>query len=336
MKNSNLRPPIIRIGLSIGLVWVAAVLQINFQPNAAAADQTSIFLLEAVEVDSATLYLGKIARIDGPDPQLIQQLNDVVIAKAPLAGRDRIIEAGYVELRLRQNGFDIATLALQGSPHVRATRSYTDISKAEIEKIVSDYLYHATLKENPAANLKDLRVPEHVILPKGHISYQVVGPQKTEFLGKIPIVVQFYVNGKLQKKVWTTVTIEMLVNVVVAKNPLRRHKPIDEDDIELQLMDLAELPRNVITDPQELIGKRTRQSIGSKTVLRTDLIELPPLINRGDVVVIIAESEGLRITALGKAKRRGRLGERIPVENFDSKKVLHALVIDSRTVKVEL
>jgi len=312
-----------RLGLSIWLIWGAAALQIIFQSYAAATDQTSIFLLEAVEVDSAALYLGKIARIDGPDPQLIQQLNDVVIATSPLPGRDRTIEAGYVELRLRQNGFDPAELVLEGSSHVRATRSQTEISKTEIEKIVSDYLYHAALKENPAANVKALRVPEHIILPKGHISYQVVGPQNTEFLGKIPLVVQFYVDGKLQKKVWTTATIEMLVNVVVAKNPLRRHKPIGEDDIELQLMDLAELPRNVIIDPQELIGKRTRQSIGSKTVLRTDLIELPPLINRGDVVVIIAESEGLRITALGKAKRRGRLGERIPVENFDSKKVFN-------------
>jgi len=95
------------------------------------------------------------------------------------------------------------------------------------------------------------------------------------------------------------------------------------------------LPSNVITDFEEVLGKRTRRAIGAKTILRADLIELPPLVNRGDMVVIIAESEGLRITARGQVKKKGRLGERIPVINFDSKKVLYALVIDSSTVKVE-
>jgi flagella basal body P-ring formation protein FlgA len=123
--------------------------------------------------------------------------------------------------------------------------------------------------------------------------------------------------------------------VVVSKKPLRKHKPLDEDDIELRKMDLADLPSNVITDPQAVLGKRTRRAIGSKTILRTDLIELPPIVKRGDIVVIVAESNGIRITALGKAKSKGRLGERIPVENFDSKKVLYARVVDSRTVEIE-
>ena len=335
MKISDRWTTIIRTAFPIWVVWVAVVILIGFQEDVAAAEKASIFLLENVEIDSPTIHLGKIARIGSPDGQLIRQLNEVVIAKAPLPSRYRIIETGYVQLRLKQNGFDIAAFDLHGSQHVKVTRSHTDIGKVEIEKIVSDYLNHDALKGNPAANVKSLRVPDSIILSRGNITYRVVPPRNTDFLGKIPLFIQFYVDGELQKKVWATATIEMLVDVVIAKRPLRKHKSISEDDIELQQMDLAELPGNVITDPQALIGKRTRNAIGSKTVLRTDLIELPPLINRGDVVVIIAESSGLRVTALGKAKRRGRLGERIPVENFDSKKILHALVIDSRTVRVE-
>jgi flagella basal body P-ring formation protein FlgA len=60
------------------------------------------------------------------------------------------------------------------------------------------------------------------------------------------------------------------------------------------------------------------------------------LLKRGDVVVIIAETAGLKITTLGQAKKKGRLGDRIPVVNFDSRKVLYARVLDSNTVKVEL
>jgi flagella basal body P-ring formation protein FlgA len=59
------------------------------------------------------------------------------------------------------------------------------------------------------------------------------------------------------------------------------------------------------------------------------------LVKRGDLVVILVESNGLKITTLGQVKKKGRLGERIPVVNMDSKKVLHARVIDSNTVKVD-
>ena len=100
-------------------------------------------------------------------------------------------------------------------------------------------------------------------------------------------------------------------------------------------MDLAKLPSGVITDPEAVLGKRTKRAIGAKTALRADLIEFPPLVKRGDIVVIIAESKGLKITALGQVKKKGRLGESIPVMNYDSKKVLYARVLDASTVKVE-
>ncbi len=100
-------------------------------------------------------------------------------------------------------------------------------------------------------------------------------------------------------------------------------------------MDLADLPSDVITDPEAVLGKRTRRAIGAKTVLRPNLVELPPLVKRGDVVMIIAETQGFRITTMGQVKKKGALGDRIPVINFDSKKVLYARVIDSNTVKVD-
>jgi flagella basal body P-ring formation protein FlgA len=70
-------------------------------------------------------------------------------------------------------------------------------------------------------------------------------------------------------------------------------------------------------------------------VLRANLVEMPPLVKRGDVVVIVAETKGLKITALGQVKKKGAMGDRIPVVNFESQKVLYARVMDANTVKVD-
>ena len=133
-----------------------------------------------------------------------------------------------------------------------------------------------------------------------------------------------------------TVDIEVLAEVIVTKRPLKRHRRITEDDIEIREKNLAELPSNVILDYEDAIGKRARRNIDANRVLRSDLIEFPPLVKRGDVVLIVAESRGLRITALGMVKQReGRLGERIRVENIDSKKSIYGRLLDAKTVKVD-
>ena len=64
-------------------------------------------------------------------------------------------------------------------------------------------------------------------------------------------------------------------------------------------------------------------------------MEFPPLVKRGDVVMIVAETNGLKITALGQVKKKGARGDRIPVVNFESQKVLYARVMDANTVKVD-
>ena len=154
-------------------------------------------------------------------------------------------------------------------------------------------------------------------------------------MGTCSIAVDFSVNGHFEKKVWTTATVEVWGPVVVTRKPLGRYKPITEDDIMLQTLDLTHLSSNVVTDPAAVLGKRTKRAIGAQTPLRADSIELPPLVKRGDLVVIIAQSNGLKITTRGLVKQKGRLGDRIPVINVDSKKVLYGRVIDSNTVQVD-
>jgi flagella basal body P-ring formation protein FlgA len=126
-----------------------------------------------------------------------------------------------------------------------------------------------------------------------------------------------------------------LIRVVVARRPLGRYKPIDENDLEVKAVDAAGLPADCISDPELVIGKRTRRPLDTGTVLRQELIEFPPLVKNGDRVRIIAETSGLRITALGQVKQKGCQGEMVQVMNLDSNKVIYARVIDAQTVKID-
>ena len=300
-----------------------------------AANLTRVSVLEKVQIDAENILLGKIAEIESSDPILNQKLNGVVIGKAPLPGNSLAITKSIIKLRLKQNGIDAARLLLNMPAKVVVTRSFITISQEKIKALVSDYILNNFLSLRKDARIKNIKVASGLRVPTGRISYKVSPPRKRNLLGKVPVSVTFSVDDKLYKRVWATVTIEEFATVVVTKKPLGRYKPITEDDIELQKLDLAKLPSNAITDPNAVLGKRTRRAIGTRTVLSSNMVELPPLVKRGDVVVIVAESDGLKITTLGQVKKKGRLGERIPVINFDTKKILYAQVLDSNTVKVE-
>ena len=300
-----------------------------------AADLTRIRILPNVQINDENILLGRIAGIEDRDPLLVQKLNSIVVARAPLPGESRTLKKQVFKMRLKQNGIHLSQLALHIPAQVVVTRNYIEVSREKIKILVSDYIQKNILRDHADGSIKDIQVADSLRLPNGRITFKVIPPRNRDLVGKIPFSVHFDVNGKFYKRVWATATVEVLAEVVITKKPLGRHKPITEDDIELLKMDLAKLPSSVITDPEAVLGKRTRRAIGAKTVLRTNLIESPPLVKRGDVVVIIAESSGFIITTLGQVKKKGRLGESIPVMNYDSKKILYARVLDSSTVKVD-
>lgn len=300
-----------------------------------ASDLIRVHILEKVQIDDEKILLSDIARIEGDDPVLVQKLGSIVVGRAPLPGDSRNLDDGMIKTRLKQNGINLAELTLNIPPSVDVSRSFIEVSPEKIKGLVSDYISKNLLSGNSNASIKSLQVSESLRLPGGRITYEVTAPPNRDMVGQVPFAVNFDVNGKLYKRVWATATIEVLAEVVITKKPLGRHKPITEDDITVLKMDLAKVPSGVITDPEAVLGKRTSRAIGSKTVLRTDLVEFPPLVRRGDVVEIVAETQGFKVTALGQVKKKGALGERIPVMNFESKKVLYARVMDSKTVKID-
>ncbi len=300
-----------------------------------ASPLTTIRVRNQVEIDSDDVLLGQLAEIEGINAKLIRHLEEILIGKAPLPGKSRQYDQNFLKMRLKQHHIDLSTVILETPEQIEVSRSCIKIEKNKIEEIVSDFLLRNIPQENRNIRISEIRVPEEVVLSRGQISYKVSVADNQPLKGNFTIAVEFSVNGYAQKKIWATVAIEVLGPVVVTRMPLGRYKPIGEGDIEIKTMDLSDLPDDVITDPEAVLGKRTTRAIGAQVPLSADSVELPPLVKRGDLVVIVAESNGLKITTRGQVKKKGRLGEQIPVVNLDSNKVIYARVLDANTVKVD-
>lgn len=322
--------------LSRAALWAAALTLIPITAAVAAAPASvTIDLKEKALVEGAEVYLRDIGRILCTDPQASRTLDGLVIANAPPPGRSRPITAEYILLRLKQMNFETETTAVTGAARVQVTRDAIEVSEEKIAGIVDDFLRTSRTWGDAAVKVTGLQISADRTLPRGSITYRVVPPDQMQTLSTLPLAIVFDVNGGFQKTIRANVRVEALAPVVVTAKPIGRLKPITMEDLKVEVADLVELPAGVITDVEEIIGQRARRNLQAGEFLRPDLIEMPPLVKRGDMVVIVAEAEGIRVTAIGEVKSAGALGERVKVVNLDSNRRLSALVLDNKTVKVE-
>ncbi len=301
-----------------------------------AQDQTVIRIGPTAEVNGDRIQLSQVARIAGPDPLLIARLGNIDIGKAPLPGRKKVIEPRYILARINKSTGGLSTdIGLDFPQGLEVSRKAVTVTKKKIEKIAADWVLERVPWDLENVKVTKAQANADVVMPQGRVTYKVKTPGTLDFLSTIALSIEFFVDGRPAKKAWVTLNLEVISPVVVVRRPMGRHQPIGREDVAIALKDLAKLPSGIYTDINQVVGMRVKRTLYGDTVLREDLVELLPLVNRGDVVTIIAEAGVLRITARGEAKAKGGKGERISVVNLDSRKRVFARVLDARTVKVE-
>ncbi|MGY9048819.1 hypothetical protein P775_15425 [Puniceibacterium antarcticum] len=119
-------------------------------------------------------------------------------------------------------------------------------------------------------------------------------------------------------------------DTVVAARTIRAQEILTADALSVQqgTLDAG------FSDPMEVIGQEARVSLyAGRPVLRAH-IGPPALIERNQVIALIFQQGGLRITAEGRALDRGGVGEQIRVMNMASRTTLFGLIQPDGSVHV--
>lgn len=208
----------------------------------------------------------------------------------------------------------------------------------EVEKvmgILEDFLKNNLEKHNRSVKVSELRGFKKFSLSPGHLSWEIKVPDRFYQGGNIPVAITFYLNGRKAQEIHFQAQIEIYAWVVVAKNYLPKHQVIKESDVHLSYRNITKYPADVLSEIKEVVGKRTSLHINAWEVLRKSMVEVPPVVKRGDLVTLLAENEGFRITTIGEVKEEGRQGEIVKVLNISSRKEIFGRVLDGQTVQVD-
>lgn len=315
-------------GMMLVLIVHAPAVGANGKPR------VTLTAADRLEIDAPDILLGQIVKIETESADLKTRLARTKIGRAAPAGKARNISRDYILLRLRQNGFDPGDFDIRLPEKLRVHRRAVKISRDEMEMMIRDHFQAAPLSETAKINITAVRIREDIVLPKGEIEHEIRLQQQSAPSRMQPVNIVFKVDGRFERKVSAMVSLEILQKVVVSRRPIPRLKVITPEDVMLRQVNVAGQSNRMLRSVEDVIGKRARRAIGMHAEVHTEMVEWPPVVQKGDRVLIVAESGNLRITAMGEVKSLGKVGDQVRVVNLDSKKTIMAQVVDRRTVRV--
>lgn len=209
-----------------------------------------------------------------------------------------------------------------------------EVSEEKIRQTVVRFLKKSHPWRDGDVRIRDVRVPGSIVLPSRSYELSIRISPNTRYLGHTPLQLVFDLGRAGKKRIWASAYVEVMRPVVIARYPMERNQMISARDVCLEKRDMARVPLGAVTDLNWVVGRRLKRAVRMGTILKKAMVDMPPLVKRGDVVNLVIETGRLKITALGRAEQRGGKGDTVRVVNLDSKRRIYGKVVDSRTIQV--
>jgi flagella basal body P-ring formation protein FlgA len=100
----------------------------------------------------------------------------------------------------------------------------------------------------------------------------------------------------------------------VAARALQAGQDLAPADIALREGDLTALPASVVTDPSQLLGMRTSNSIAAGAPIRRELLRGVVTVQQGQNIKVLLRGAGFVVSAEGKAMTDAALGAMVQVK----------------------
>lgn len=122
--------------------------------------------------------------------------------------------------------------------------------------------------------------------------------------------------------------------VVVVTRALRAGEVLGAQDLRLENRNSGGFGAP-LNDLGLALGRTVTRPVAAGAVLTADTVAAAPIIRRGQAVTIVGGTGNFEVRAAGKAMQDGAPGERIPVENSGSRRIIQALVRDDGLLAVD-
>ena len=121
---------------------------------------------------------------------------------------------------------------------------------------------------------------------------------------------------------------------MVAARPLDRGTILAPEDMVLQTVRVLR-SQAIASGPEEAVGRELQKSLPAGDPIPLNILAVPPILKRGDPVLIVFRRKGFLIEVRGEALDGGAAGDLVRVRNLQSRAVLRGVLIGPGRVEVQ-
>ncbi len=121
---------------------------------------------------------------------------------------------------------------------------------------------------------------------------------------------------------------------MVAARPLDRGTILAPGDMVLQTVRVLR-SQAIASGPEEAVGRELQKSLSAGDPIPLNILAVPPILKRGDPVLIVFRRKGFLIEVRGEALDGGAAGDLVRVRNLQSRTVLRGVIIGPGRVEVQ-
>ena len=308
-------------------ILVATILLLLLPAIAAGVE---IRFREDAVVTSPMLGIGDVAKIR--PARAADAFSGVGLFPAPGPGEQRCFSS--VTLRAYIRAAIPGEIAFSGPDTVCVRHDAGMVGKNEILEAIDARLAKA-LAHTRAEKVRFIprNLPANLTLPKGNVRYDVSFPAP-DIVSSRHAAIVVRVDGRTVHNLVVPGEIQAYMPVVVASEMLERGAVITQSQVRTRMENINGL-RDPCTDPEEVIGKILRRPIPANRVIGKNDIDHPILVERRQVVTMVASKGTLEISTQGQAMSSGKEGDMIMIKNLRSNREVPGRVIGPGLARIE-
>jgi flagella basal body P-ring formation protein FlgA len=122
--------------------------------------------------------------------------------------------------------------------------------------------------------------------------------------------------------------------VAVLVDAVDRGAVIGESDVAIERRDRRQVSDGTVVDPSDLVGMAARRPLRPGDLVRSDQVEPPRVVRRGQLVTMVYKSPGIALTARGRALADAAVGEAVTVVNEQSRRSVEGVAVGPDEVEI--
>ncbi len=282
-------------------------------------------------VNSRKFTLGEIADITAPE-FLYEQLAAIQTGFAPVLGKIKTVSGRRIKAKIKSNKLFSPEMTLVVPDTVYVKRASQELSIDDLNSIYEEYV--EAHMEDLDYEIRDFSARGLDLYPEGKLSLSSPVHKGKNLKGKVTLYVNVAVDGRDQGRLSLSAWIDIFDEVVSLSRSMTRGTVLTDSDLHVKRMNISNLQDTCFSTALDVVGKVLIRSARENKPITVCMVAEQPLVQRGDMVKVVASKGNLSIVTLGIARNDGKKDDIIQVENMTSGKMINAVVADKASVNV--